>query len=979
MEQANQTIKSVSGSLAGLNEAHEQLNNVQRAVKQWFGLNEVINLTKKIVRDAITELRELDSVMTEIAVVTDMTQADLWAQMGTYGAIAEQYGVSTRGVYEVSQLWYQQGLQTAEVMDLTTETLKMAKIANLDYATATDYMTVALRGFKLEMSEAQNVTDVYSALAAATASDTEELAIAMSKTASSAEAVGASFESTSAMIATMISITREAPENIGSALKSIISRYGEMTSDPLKLVDSEGEEMSLNKVDKALKSVGISLQDANGKFRAFDDVILELAESWNTIDTNTQRYIATIMAGNRQQSRFLALVGNVDAYKEALETAADAEDAGTLQYLKTMDSLETKLQQVKTAWTQFYSSMGLEELFKGALDIITNIIQSINKMNKIDALMNIGSIFMGLKNAVSVIFGFATKKIGNLINHFKEARAEFERKIEIQLQTDEALKEIKKINEAIDEATRPRELEINTTEPKQTLQTFGFDATKIVAEKNRFNGKKDLTSFLNYFRVNEQDFRNDFTNLLKGNNLEKFANNFNLTAKDLSILQAAIKEMGDVSLESKEDLEKLIVKIDQLDEGKFFDIDEKKLSTPKISLWKEHADSISTLLSVSGAAISAFALTVKDTSDSAREASKIWAGVGTGLSSLGSSLMTMVSGGFSIPAIVAGIVVALPGLISGINQVFDGLEITTEERISMLKEEFTELENAATVKKGETLNLKNALNEYYELKEAQYDSAESAQAFTDKMNAMGEQYPQLIASMDASGNAIIDAQAAEQLLTEARYASAQATLQMLETEYELKKEQNKKIQEASNEWNDFSLNALSMSRTVAENSLMSGIELNESQIQALNLFDSSSNPFITTSETTSFLGFNRTYSALTEAGANFVTEILNRYADQGIEALTDAELQIAHEMRDYIDVSFDEYQTFDLQEISLNELDQLQGQDLQAFIQQVESTAKQLNITDQIESFNIETNIRGLYDAIQYIELYISGQLDSTE
>ena len=79
-----------------------------------------------------------------------------------------------------------------------------------------------VRGFKMEMSDAQRVTDVYSALAATTASDTEELAVAMSKTASSAEAVGSSFESTSAMIATMVSITREAPEIFSRACKKII-------------------------------------------------------------------------------------------------------------------------------------------------------------------------------------------------------------------------------------------------------------------------------------------------------------------------------------------------------------------------------------------------------------------------------------------------------------------------------------------------------------------------------------------------------------------------------------------------------------------------------------------------------------------------------------------------------------------------------------------------------------------------------------
>lgn len=274
----------------------EMLSKIKFAIKNWFGFNEVINITKNSVRKMVQSIVELDDVMTQISIVTNMSQDDLWNQMDTYSRMAEQYAVSIKGTYEVSQLFYQQGLQSNQVMQLTEETLKMAKIANLDYAEATDYMTVAIRGFKMEMSDAQTVTDVYSALAASTASDTEELAIAMSKTASSAEAVGSSFESTSAMLATMISITREAPENLGSALKSIISRYGEMTTDPTALIDSEGEAMSLNKVDKALQSVGITLQDVNGQFRDFDDVILELSKKWDTLDANAQRYIATTMA-----------------------------------------------------------------------------------------------------------------------------------------------------------------------------------------------------------------------------------------------------------------------------------------------------------------------------------------------------------------------------------------------------------------------------------------------------------------------------------------------------------------------------------------------------------------------------------------------------------------------------------------------------------------------------------------------------------
>lgn len=32
------------------------------------------------------------------------------------------------------------------------------------------------------------------------------------------------------------------------------------------------------------------MHDANGQFRAFDDVIMDLAKTWQTLDRNSQRY-----------------------------------------------------------------------------------------------------------------------------------------------------------------------------------------------------------------------------------------------------------------------------------------------------------------------------------------------------------------------------------------------------------------------------------------------------------------------------------------------------------------------------------------------------------------------------------------------------------------------------------------------------------------------------------------------------------------
>lgn len=186
-------------------------------ITQIFGLYNVYQLIRRGIQNAYNSIKQLDQAMNEIAVVTNMTTNELWGQIETYMSVARQYGVATQGVYEVSKLYYQQGRSSVEVTKLTAETLKMAKIAGLDYSKATDYMTVALNGFKLAAEDASMVVDVYSKLAAVSATDTEELAYAMSKTASIAESAGMSFENTTVFLAQMIETTREAPENIGTA------------------------------------------------------------------------------------------------------------------------------------------------------------------------------------------------------------------------------------------------------------------------------------------------------------------------------------------------------------------------------------------------------------------------------------------------------------------------------------------------------------------------------------------------------------------------------------------------------------------------------------------------------------------------------------------------------------------------------------------------------------------------------------------
>ena len=64
----------------------------------------------------------------------------------------------------------------------------------------------------------------------------------------------------------------EAPETIGTALKTVLSRMRELTDYGKTLEDG----VDVNRVAKALDNVGISLMDANGQFRDMESVLTEV-------------------------------------------------------------------------------------------------------------------------------------------------------------------------------------------------------------------------------------------------------------------------------------------------------------------------------------------------------------------------------------------------------------------------------------------------------------------------------------------------------------------------------------------------------------------------------------------------------------------------------------------------------------------------------------------------------------------------------
>lgn len=386
IESMDNALGETAKSGAELTRTANEVERLKEQVFDFFSIGNSIELFKRAIRSAFDTVKELDAAMTETAVVTDFTVGDMWSQLPQYSEMANRLGTSILGAYKATTLYYQQGLKTNEVMAVSNETLKMARIASMDAADATDLMTAALRGFNMEINEgsAQRVNDVYSELAAVTAADTQEIGVAMSKTASIAASANMEFETTAALLSQIIETTREAPETAGTAMKTIIARFTEVktlfSEGQLTGTDTEGEEININKIDEALKTVGISLKDFLNGTKGIDDIFLELASKWDTLDIATQRYIATTAAGSRQQSRFLAMMSNYDRTMELVDAAYNSTGASQDQFNKTLDSMETKLAQLKNAWDQFTMGLANNEILKGAVDLLTGILTTVNDL-----------------------------------------------------------------------------------------------------------------------------------------------------------------------------------------------------------------------------------------------------------------------------------------------------------------------------------------------------------------------------------------------------------------------------------------------------------------------------------------------------------------------------------------------------------------------------------------------------------------------
>lgn len=384
----------------------------------------VFNKIRQLYRDMIRTVTDLDQAMTTVAMVTSMNRKEAWALLSTYQNLSKEVGVATSELANLSVYFFRQGRSAKEAMELTEVAAKSAKVAGINVEEAANYLTSAVNGFGLAADQAEEVADKFAELSASSASSFEEIAIAMSKVAPVAQSAGISIDFMMGVIAKGIETTREAPENIGTAFKTVFARMRKVTD-----IGAADDGTSLNEVDRALESIGVSLRDTTGQFRNLEDVLIDVGMKFDSLNSIEKAYVATALAGTRQQSRLLAVFNDFDRTLELIDESGNSLGAMSVQHEEYMQGMSAALTGLKTAWEQlittFASSEVLIGLFNGLSKTLSFMADSFSELGNAGQLtITLMTSFIGLivlskiniiKETIATIANTAKKIFSNTV------------------------------------------------------------------------------------------------------------------------------------------------------------------------------------------------------------------------------------------------------------------------------------------------------------------------------------------------------------------------------------------------------------------------------------------------------------------------------------------------------------------------------------------------------------------------------------
>ena len=335
-----------------------------------------IHLLQQSIREIYQDVIQLDKALVDLQIATGYTRDQTKDLISDYSEFAKQLGSTTLEVTAAADGWLRQGYSTSEANTLIQNSMMLSKLGQIGSEEATVALTSAMKGYNLSVEDSIRIVDRLVSVDMKAAVSAGDIAIAMSKTATSARLAGVDMDRLAGYIASVSEVTQDGAESVGNFYKTLFARMGNIKAG--NLIDPESAE-SLSDVETVLSGVGIKLRENSGEFGDFGDVLDDVNSKWDTYGTVQQRAIAVAFSGVRQQEKFLTLM---EHYSEAMEYAGIATEstgAALDKYENTyLKGVEAAQNRAKASLEAFSTTLLDGDLVSGVFNLASGVLSFLN-------------------------------------------------------------------------------------------------------------------------------------------------------------------------------------------------------------------------------------------------------------------------------------------------------------------------------------------------------------------------------------------------------------------------------------------------------------------------------------------------------------------------------------------------------------------------------------------------------------------------
>lgn len=394
------SFKSISGFA-------DKIFNTMGNTVRWGVTASIFQTIQNSLYRAVDYVQELDTSLNNIRIVTNASNEDMRNFALNANQAAQAIGASTTSFTDAAQLYAQNGFNEKDYTRLAEITTKVANVTQQNTTDVSEEITALMEGYHMSIDQVEDSLSGMSVVAAASAADLEELATAEQKVASTASTLGVSQEQLTAQLGTIVSVTRQAPESVGNAMRTLYARIAD-----LKMGDTLEDGVTLGDVSKQLSEIGVQVLDEEGNLRNLGDVLEDLQAKWGDLSNAQQIALGNMLAGKHQLNPFMALMENADMYNDQLKMMTSSAGALDEQQAIYADSMQAKLQKLSTAGEGIITNLLDPNEVKPLIDALTDLLNLITQI--VDALGGLWPILTGVGAAATKVF---SNQIGQMVTN----------------------------------------------------------------------------------------------------------------------------------------------------------------------------------------------------------------------------------------------------------------------------------------------------------------------------------------------------------------------------------------------------------------------------------------------------------------------------------------------------------------------------------------------------------------------------------